>query len=171
MHRLNNAFTWFTIILAVGFIFNLFILYDVYAKPEGDPSLCAFGENFDCGAVAKSPYANFDGIVYYANLIFDWNLPYPIFPIPNPIMLIIIFAGWIFLAFRYKADRGLFGLTARQIGYFLLATATFGVLYAAYLFHISWNVLETFCIFCLGLDIVMVSSLAILIYIFKRHPR
>src|SRR3989344_4393241 len=62
-----------SILLIIGMILSLYLLYEHFSTTTS--KLCTFGENFNCGIVNKSPYANLDGIFYLLTIDLNLNLP------------------------------------------------------------------------------------------------
>lgn len=167
-----DAYHYLAIVLCIGLLFNGYLLYESYMVPEGTPSLCTFGDSFDCVSVSRSPYAYFDGFVYFVNWKlsdagFGLRFPYPLLPIPNALLLAGVFCAWLVLMYYHKMERQFLGMQPSALYRAVLVSMMFGLLYAVFLLYISVMVLKTYCIVCLGLDVVLVVSF-LLVYSIGR---
>ena len=156
------------ILLIIGMLISLFLLYEHFS-----PSLskfCTFGESIDCGIVNKSPYANLDGISYL--LTIDFALPIPLINISDINIFFNIITSNAFLGFltllfllflakaNYKNQKFLF-IEKNKTLLWLKGITLFGVIYGFYLFLIQHYILKTYCIFCIALDIVLITLMII----------
>ncbi|RMD67922.1 hypothetical protein D6817_00175 [Candidatus Pacearchaeota archaeon] len=163
------------IVLVIGMLLSALLIYEHFS--ESASKFCTFGNSLNCGVVNKSPYANLDGISYL--LTIDLGLPLPIISISdaNPVLDLLTsnaFLGLLTLLFlfalvraREKRERFLFVPYHSNLKW-LRGVLIFSVAYGAYLFAVQHFLLKTYCIFCLGLDIVLVVSL-VLAFMLKEN--
>lgn len=151
------------ILLVLGMLISLFLLYEHFAV--GSSKFCTFGANLDCGIVNKSPYANIDGISYL--LTIDYGLPIPLVTISDvnlffDILTANAFLGFLTLLFvfllnqNYKKKKWLWIEQNKNLKW-IRGILMFGLIYGIYLIYIQHSVLKTYCIFCLSLDIIILS--------------
>jgi len=153
-----------TIILIVGLAVSAFLAYEHFSPSASE--FCSFGEGLDCGIVNKSPYANLDGIFYL--LAIDYEIYWAFFNVSDihPILdFLTMNAFWGFLTLlfvillntKYKNRDFLFFTKERNV-YWIRGILAFGMLYGLYLIYIQHYILQTWCIFCLALDAVLLSA-------------
>ena len=153
------------VLLIIGMCVSLFLIYEHFSPSAS--KFCTFGAKLDCGIVNKSPYANLDGLSYL--LTIDYELPIPLIDISGINWFFDILTSNAFLGFltlvlilalntRYK-KRALLFITPEVNKIWVRGILVFGVLYGLYLFYIQHSILRTYCIFCLSLDIILLSSL------------
>ncbi len=153
------------IFLVVGMLISLFLLYEHFAPSAS--KYCTFGNNFDCSIVNRSPYANLDGVSYL--LTIDYKMPLPLINISgiNSFLNFITsnaFLGFLTLLFllglnaSYKKPRFFWVWKERNVKW-IQGILIFSVIYAGYLFYIQYSILQTYCIFCIGLDVMILLSL------------
>lgn len=163
----KKAFPILGIIFAIGIVISLFLVYQHFNKDAS--KLCTFGD-FSCSIVNTSPYANVDGISYL--LVVEYGLPFPYVNISNMnfvfdlltsnaflglVMLLILFL--MLVAWRRK-QKFLF-VPSEKVRKAMLGILISGAIYGLYLLWIEETVLKTYCLFCLLLDIAIISSLVI----------
>lgn len=160
--------TVFKIMLVIGMLIALFLIYEHFSPSAS--KYCTFGESFDCGIVNKSVYANVDGIFYF--LVMDLGLPVPLIDISSlgiffDLLTSNAFLGFVTLAFLYcllllhERRKGWLFIKDYQVLWWIRGITGFGVLYGAYLFAIQHYILQTYCIACLALDVVLVLCLGL----------
>lgn len=152
------------ILLIIGMLISLFLLYEHFTPSAS--KFCTFGSNFDCGIVNKSPYANVDGLSYLLTIDLGMNLPIVDIAGINPFFDLIssnAFLGFLTLAFlflliRMKEEKmGFWFIKKNQVKPWIKGITLFGVVYGFYLFLVQHFILKTYCIFCLGLDFVLIT--------------
>jgi len=164
--KISNLFLKITFV--IGMLISLFLLYEHF--DESASKFCTFGSNFDCGVVNKSPYANLDGISYLFTI--DMGLPLPIINIANinPFFDLITanaFLGFLTLVFMvllllsFEKKKELLFIKKDWVYPLLKGLAIFGVVYGGYLFLVQKLILNTYCIFCLGLDVTLITILVL----------
>tara|TARA_Y100000310_G_scaffold342852_1_gene447890 strand:- start:8775 stop:9359 length:585 start_codon:yes stop_codon:yes gene_type:complete len=165
--RQKRRFNLLKVLLIIGMLVSLFLVYEHFSPNAS--KFCSFGDSFDCGIVNKSPYANLDGLSYL--LTIDLKLPIPLIDISGINLFFDLITGNAFLGFLalafvffvYGARRSkniLFIKKGRGLNW-VVGILGFGVIYGFYLFLIQHYILKTYCIFCLGLDFVLIVSLIV----------
>lgn len=156
------------VLLIIGMFVSLFLLYEHFAPVAS--KFCKFGNSFDCGIVSKSPYSNLDGISYL--LTIDYNLPLPLIDIAgiNPIFdflttnaflgFLMLFA-LLFLIHSYVRNRSFLGIQSWQMPRLITGLLIFSLLYGMFLIYIQHSILKTYCILCLTLDAILLSTAVI----------
>lgn len=164
--------TALSILLILGMCASAFLLYEKFSPTASE--FCTFGESFDCGIVNKSPYATLDGISYL--LTIDYGLPIPLINIADksPVLSLLLsnaFLGLLALLFilllinAHAHKSTIFNIkNPLKIAHYLLG---FGVLYGIFLIYIQHSILKTWCIFCLSLDVILITSF-ILLTIYRK---
>lgn len=154
-----------SIFLILGILISAFLIYEHFS--ESASKFCTFGEGFNCGIVNKSPYANLDGLSYL--LTIDFNLPLPLIDISginiffdfittNAFLGLLTLFFILLLNLKYKKDKFLFVEKKSNVKW-IRAIMVFSMFYGFYLFLIQHFILKTYCIFCLALDVVILTSL------------
>jgi uncharacterized membrane protein len=155
------------VFLIIGMLVSLFLLYEHFSPSAS--KFCTFGANLDCGIVNKSPYANLDGISFL--LTIDYGLPLPLVDISGinlffDLITANAFLGFLTLLFvfllntKYKNKKFLW-IDKDKGTKWIRGLLIFGLIYGLYLFYIQHSILKTYCIFCLALDVVIASSVAV----------
>lgn len=160
-----------SLILIIGMLISLFLVYEHFSPSAS--KLCTFGENFDCGIVNKSPYANLDGLFYLLTIDFNLNLPLINISDLNVILDLLTsnaFLGFLTLLLIYilnkNPNKKVFWIKAENNRKWTIGLLIFGVIYGAgYLFAIQHFILHTYCLFCILLDLILIASLAIAVKI------
>ncbi len=161
-----------TIALILGMAVSAFLMYEHFAP--GSSEFCNFGEGLDCGIVNKSPYANLDGIFYLMIIDYGWYWVGDL-PLVNQIMLLTdtnVFIDfltmnsfWGFLTLvlvlllntKYK-NRDFYFVTKERNLAWIRGILAFGMLYGIFLIYIQHSILHTWCVFCLALDAVLLTT-------------
>ncbi|MGV8142396.1 MAG: vitamin K epoxide reductase family protein [Candidatus Pacearchaeota archaeon] len=161
------------ILLVIGMLVALFLVYEHFSATAS--KYCTFGESFNCGIVNKSPYANLDGLSYL--LTIDFNLPLPLIDISGinwffDILTSNAFLGFltlllIFLLRTTFKNKKLLWIRQQQNLKWTRGLLLFGLIYGIYLIYIQHFILKTYCLFCIILDIVLLSS-TIIAYNLKK---
>ena len=154
-----------SILLITGMLISLFLIYEHFSTSSS--KLCHLGAKFDCGIVNKSPYANLDGISYL--LTIDFNLNLPLINISDinwffDLITSVAFLGFITLLFVYflnkNKDRKVLWIEKQDNKKWIIIILAFGVLFGAgYLFAVQHFILHTYCLFCILLDITLITAL------------
>ncbi len=156
------------VLFVLGMLVSLFLTYEHFS-PEAS-KWCTFGSSFDCGIVNKSPYASIDGISYLMTIDFEWNIPlinltqYGFFAelfTSNAFLGFLTLVFLLFLLRAYRKKTSCLWITANNVLRWMQGILIFGVLYGFYLFLIQHFILQTYCILCIALDIILVISLII----------
>ena len=163
--RAGGIYTALKVLLVIGMLLSLFLVYEHFSPSAS--KYCTFGESMDCGIVNKSPYANLDGLSYL--LTIDYGLPIGLIDIASLHWSLDVITSNAFLGFLTLLI--VFGLVnAKQKGKSFLwikqekarawirGLLTFGVIYGLYLIFIQHVLLKSYCIYCLGLDVVLIVS-------------
>ncbi|MEK6792672.1 MAG: vitamin K epoxide reductase family protein [Nanoarchaeota archaeon] len=168
---MNNLRKALSITLIIGMLISLFLLYEHFSPSAS--KFCTFGKHFDCGIVNKSPYANIDGIFYL--LTIDFNLNLPLINVSNinwffDLITANAFLGFLTLLFLFilnkNPNKKVLWIKPRDNRKWVISILIFGVIYGVgYLFAIQHFVLYTYCLFCLLLDIAIITSLILAIKI------
>lgn len=154
------------IVLIIGMLTSLFLLYEHFSPSAS--RFCSFGNSFDCGIVNKSPYANLDGIFYL--LTIDLGLPIPLIDISGlgvvfDFLTTNAFLGFLtllfifFLIMSWKKGKNFLWIKNANALQWARGVLIFGVVYGFYLILVQHFILKTYCIFCLVLDVVLITSL------------
>jgi len=166
----------FDILLIIGMLISLFLVYEHFSPSAS--KFCTFGDSFNCGIVNKSPYANLDGIFYLLTLDFGIPLPASLMTISDANVFFDLITSNAFLGFltllfllflakaNYKNQKFWF-IEKNKTLKWLKGITLFGVIYGFYLFLIQHFILKTYCIFCIALDIVLITLL-ILVWATKK---
>ncbi|MDP1694300.1 MAG: vitamin K epoxide reductase family protein [Candidatus Woesearchaeota archaeon] len=156
------------VLFILGMLVSLFLTYEHFSPSAS--KFCTFGSSFDCGIVNKSPYATLDGISYLMTIDFGWNIPLINLTQYGPVVELLVsnaFLGFLTLIFlflllrAYQHTKGFLWIPANKTLSWMQGILIFGVLYGFYLFLIQHFLLQTYCIFCIVLDIVLIVSLII----------
>ena len=154
-----------SILLTIGMLLSLFLTYEHFSTTAD--KFCSFGSSLDCGIVNKSPYANLDGISYL--LTIDLNLNLPLINISDinlfwDLITSNALLGFFTLLFVYILNKNpnqkVLNIEKENNRKWTIGLLTFGVIYGAgYLFAIQHFILKTYCLFCILLDITLITSL------------
>jgi len=156
------------VLFVLGMLISLFLTYEHFS-PEAS-KWCTFGSSFDCGIVNKSPYASLDGISYLMTIDFGWNIPLINLTQYGFLVELLIsnaFLGFLTLVFlflllrAYQQKKQFLWIPAKKALGWMRGILIFGVVYGFYLFLIQHFILQTYCILCIALDIILISSLII----------
>ena len=159
----------FNIVILLGLMVSGFLVYEHFAETASE--FCNIGEGFDCGIVNKSPYANLDGIFFLLVIEKGWSIPYINLSSINvffDLLTSVAFLGFwslillLCLNVSNKNDDFLW-ITSNKKEAWIKGITAFGVVFGGYLFLIQHFVLKTYCIFCLGLDMILIT-LAVLAF-------
>lgn len=162
----KKLFVTFVVVLTIGMLVSLFLTYEHFSHSASE--YCSFGENLDCGIVNKSPYANVDGIFYLMTI--DWGWPIPLIDIAGIHVILDFLTSNAFLGFltllfililliEHREGKGFLWVKKQKTIKWIRGLLVFGVAYGFYLFLIQHFMLKTYCILCLTLDAVLVTSL------------
>lgn len=173
----KNRFIAIQAILIIGMLVSLFLVYEHFSSSAS--KYCSFGANLDCGVVNKSPYANVNGIFYLLVIDFGLNFPFADFliNISNPKILDLLtsqaFLGFLTLVLmstmtiKLYQGKSFFQIKNSKILLWLRGIATLGIINGFYLLLIQHFILKTYCIFCLALDVTLLT-LTIIFYSTKK---
>jgi uncharacterized membrane protein len=164
----KNRYIAILAFLVLGMLLSAILIWEHFSPTASE--FCKFGEALDCGIVNKSPYANLDGFSYL--LTIDFGLPIPLINISGinaffDFITANAFLGFLTLLFLFflvmakNKGRDFLWIKSDSIRKWTVGILIFGVAYGFYLFLIQQFILETYCIFCLGLDIVLIISLVL----------
>lgn len=162
----RRAVGWLKGLFVVGMLVALFLVYEHFSPSAS--KYCTFGESFDCGIVNKSPYATLDGISYLLTIDFGWSLPminltqYGAFVellVSNAFLGFLTLLFLFFLLKAYTKHKSFLWIKSNRILAWMKGILVFGVLYGLYLFLIQHFILKTYCLFCIVLDLILLSSL------------
>lgn len=132
------------VISILALLVSAYLLYQHYSSGS---SFCDIGENLNCDIVNKGIYSDVDGVFNY---LFGTELS---LPIPNALLSIVFFLFILIsslISQRYKTQKRISKITR-----VLFALA---LIYTLLLFHIQVDVLKTFCVFCLALDVLIIAA-------------
>ncbi len=154
------------VILVLGMLISLFLISEHFAVVDSD--FCSFGGSFDCGSVNKSPYANLDGIFYLLAVDFGFNISIVDIKGINWFFDLITsnaFLGFLVLLllfimfYSYKTKKNFLFIKYNKILLWMRNILIFSFIYGMYLLLVQHFILKTYCLFCLGLDVVIILSL------------
>ena len=166
---MNKKHHYVYIILVIGILLSLFLIYEHFATVASQ--LCSFGNSLDCHIVSKSPYANLDGIVYL--LVIDFGLNIPSVDIKGINWFFDLITSNAFLGFLtlvlllimfyfYRNQKNFIFIRSHRLLLWMKGILIFGVLYGFYLLFVQHFILKYYCIFCLGLDLILVTFLILI---------
>lgn len=155
----------FNVVLVIGLFLSAFLVYEHFATTTSE--YCDFGESFDCGIVNKSPYSNLDGFFYL--LVIDFGVNMRLMDISGVNVLFNLLTSVAFLGFLslllvllLKNRKGdLLWIAKDKKDKWIRGILVFGVLFGGYLFLIQHFILKTYCVFCIGLDVILISLLVL----------
>jgi len=158
------------VLLIIGMLLSLLLVYEHFSPTASE--FCSFGASLDCGIVNKSPYANLDGFFYLLAVDFGMNMPNWLLSISETNIVFDFLTANAFLGFltllfvfvlntKYKNRVFLNFINKEDSLKWIRGVLIFGMVYGFYLFLIQHFVLKTYCIFCLALDLVLISSVVI----------
>ncbi|MSS74526.1 vitamin K epoxide reductase family protein [Candidatus Pacearchaeota archaeon] len=163
----NKLSIGLNILLIVGMLVSLLLTYWHFTPSVS--KFCTFGTALDCDIVNKSPYANLDGISYL--LTIDFNFPLPLIDISEINFLFDLLTSNAFIGFltfllifllRTKfRNKTLGGITPEKNLKWTRRLLLLGLIYGAYLLFIQSYILQTYCLFCLILDTILLTSFII----------
>lgn len=154
--------TLLVILLVLSFLAVIdggLLTYEHYSTSGS--SLCNFGKNLDCGIVGKSPYATVDNIFYF--LAVDMGLSVPIITISIPIAVIAII---VFILIKIGVlhiwhDRSFGRFNPKHMLWAIRTLLIFSMIYGLWLVYVQEYILRTYCLYCLGLDAIILLSLIV----------
>lgn len=168
MAKHNSTHRWLITLFVVGMLVSLFLAYEHFS-PEAS-KFCTFGTSFDCGIVNKSPYANLDGLSYLLTVDFGWNIPlinltqygfWADLLTSNAFLGFLTLLLLFFLLRASQKNKNCLWIRSSKTLSWVQGILLFGVLYGFYLFLIQHFLLKTYCLFCLVLDVILITSLII----------
>ena len=139
---------------ALAVLISLFLNYQHFSKEAS--KFCNFGAYFSCDIVNKGEYSTVDGVI---NLVADKILGghhYVYLPVPNAVISLVVFLFILGGALRLQRKKSYFGMKDETVLKVLRVLVILGWVYAAILIFIEAEVLQTWCLFCLLLDMIMV---------------
>ncbi len=168
---------WLSILFLLGMLVSLFLTYEHFSPAAS--KFCTFGSSFDCGIVNKSPYANIDGLSYL--LTIDFGLSLPLLDLKQYGFFADLLTSQAFLGFltllllwlllrAHQKRKSFLWIKTENILSWMQGILLFGVIYGFYLFLIQHFILQTYCLFCLILDIILIASLT-LVWISKSRQK
>lgn len=148
---MRRGFVWFVAVVAVLAIAVSLELTWVHVQVHVQPthrSVCAIDAQFDCDAVAASPYSALLGV-------------------PNALWAAFAYALVLWLALRSRRERDRFPVAPAA----LLFWGALGMTgYTAFLVIVSFTRLDTFCLFCAALWGLQ-AALQVALLVAARHVR
>lgn len=148
------------IVSTLALLVSSYLLYMHYSREE--VKWCIIGEAFDCDAVNKGAYSTIDGSL---NHILG---TYFYIPIPNALLSMLVFLFIIIgSTFIYK-NKLLFGISPKILFKTIKVLLILGLIYALFLIYIEAYVLMAWCIFCLVLDVLIITALISVLLILKH---
>ena len=165
---MNKKITSLEVLLVIGILISLFLLYEHFSPSAS--KYCTFGESFDCGIVNKGPYANIDGFSYLLSI--DYGLPLPLIDLTrygwfadlitaNSFLAALILLFTFCLVRAFKRNTSCMFVAREKTLPWIRGILTVSVIYGLYLIYIQHFILKTYCIFCLGLDVVLIAAFII----------
>jgi uncharacterized membrane protein len=145
--KINAVFSFLAVLI------SLFLLYQHFSTEVS--RFCNFGKSFSCDIVNKGEYSTLDGVTNLAlSIIFQKNF-YINFPLPNALISVLVFFFFLLTAGRIYRKKSLFGINEKTLIKAMKIIMVLSLMYAAFLIYIESEVLQTWCLFCLTLDVVM----------------
>lgn len=137
----------------IAVLISLFLLYQHFSTEVS--KFCNFGESFSCDIVNRGEYSTVDGVANLAlSIVFQQNF-YLNFPLPNALISLLVFFFFLLAAGSMYRKKSLFGMREKTVIKVLKTIMILSIIYAAFLIYIEAAVLQTWCVFCLTLDAVM----------------
>ncbi len=164
----KKHFLLMNIFIIIGMLIAIFLIYEHFSPSAS--KFCKLGKSLDCGIVNKSPYANIDGIFYLLTIDFGIPLPSDLLTISDTNVILDLltsnaFLGLLTLLFlllltraNYKNTSLLF-IQKKVTKRWMKIITLFSVLYGLYLFYIQHSILKVYCIFCIALDLILITLL------------
>lgn len=117
------------VLVVIGIVISAYLSYTKLANAS---VICAEGEAFNCDAVTSSVYGKIAGI-----------------PIAYLGLLTYLFLGALLLLENRIGFLRDYGITI------IFAATLFGFIYSMYLVYVQASILKSFCVWCLGHEVVM----------------
>ncbi|MEK6903246.1 MAG: vitamin K epoxide reductase family protein [Nanoarchaeota archaeon] len=145
--KIIAVFSFFAVLI------SLFLLYQHFSTEVS--RFCNFGKSFSCDIVNKGEYSTLDGVTNLAlSIVFQKNF-YMSFSIPNALISIGVFFFFLLAAGRIYRKKSFLGMNEKTLIKVMKIIMVLSLVYAAFLIYIEAEVLQTWCLFCLTLDVVM----------------
>ncbi len=143
--KIRKLYKWLIGLNILAVPTSIYLTYLHYKPAGGEGSFCNISEKFNCDIVNKSIYSELFGIP------------------------VAILGGIAYMLLLIFSIRGLFKDQSKLIPlvYFCVIGAT---VFTLYLTGIEIFVLKAFCLFCLTLQVIILTQLGIFTYLF-RHNR
>ena len=151
----------------LGMVDGIYLTYAHYMPGAAD--FCGIKPNFDCDVINTSAYSTMDGII---NDLFSIKL---YFPVPMGLLSALLFFG-LFSAsvfvykdfvFKFKMIKITPGLVLHLSWLLLLVTMLFGF----FLIYVQAEILKMWCLLCIALDIIIVSTLVTVWAIIRKRRK
>ena len=140
-------------ILAI--LVSIYLAYQHFA-PEGS-TWCNIGKYFSCDIVNKSEFSTLDGVFnLFLKVLFDRDF-YFYFPIPNAIISILVFLFILGASIKLQYSNHYWFMREKSVINSIRYLMIFSIIYAAFLIYIESEVLKSWCIFCLVLDVLILK--------------
>lgn len=138
-------------------IVSIILIYQHY-NPE-ESKFCNFGASFSCDIVNKGEYSTIDGeINLLLSMIFGGY--YSLYlPIPNSIISFFIMLFIMGAAKRLYKNKKYFGMGEKKLIKLIKLLLVLSALYALFLVYIEAAIIQSWCIFCLALDALILIML------------
>ncbi len=154
------------ILLIVLFVISFLALLDgaylTYLHYDPDAStVCNFGEGLNCDTVNRSPYSTIDNIFYFLAIDLGLSVPIVTISIPIALMSIAIFLLIKIGIFHVWHKKSIGWFTHNHIMKTIQWTLAISMLYGVWLIYIQKFILNTFCVFCLVLDFLILCALIV----------
>ena len=138
-------------ILAI--LVSIYLAYQHFA-PEGS-KWCNIGASFSCDIVNKSEFSTLDGVFnLFLKILFDRDF-YWYFPLPTSIVSILMFLFILVGSIKLVHGRNYFGMSEKTVIKVIQYLMLFSIIFASFLVYIEAEVLQSWCIFCLILDVLI----------------
>ena len=142
---------------------GIYLTYQHYGTSTS--SLCKFGESFDCNIVSKSAYSTVDNIFYFLAVDLGWPVPIITISVPIAIIAIVAFLLIKIGIFHVWHKRSIGRFTHKHIMSAIRILLIFSLLYGVWLIYIQKFILQTFCFYCLVLDVLIFLALTVSLWI------
>jgi vitamin-K-epoxide reductase (warfarin-sensitive) len=124
--KLKQAYAWLIGINFLALLDSAYLIYIHYKPSDSASEFCTFGESFNCDIVNKSPFAEF------------LDVPVAIWGFATYLLLL----GISIYGFKSGAQK------LKKLLPYIFAFVSFGLLFALRLTYIEAFILQSWCIYC-----------------------
>src|SRR3989338_9061549 len=138
---------------ALAILVSVYLAYQHFST---EPSKwCNIGASFSCDIVNKSEFSTVDGVFnLFLKIIFDRDF-YWYLPILNAIISVLIFLFIFGASIKLLYSNKYLFMKSSTVIKIIQYLMILSIIYAAFLIYIEAEVLQSWCIFCLLLDLII----------------